>query len=151
METPTEKTVAALNSLIIINNDRYEGYKTAAEETDDVDLKLLFTRFSTQSKRFSNELQKLIPFTEEGPDKNETTTSGKLYRVWMDIKAAVTAKDRKSILSSCEFGEDVAKKTYEEVLEHPEDISSDLLTLIRKQKSEILEGHDHVKALRDSA
>jgi uncharacterized protein (TIGR02284 family) len=151
METLTEKTVTALNALIIINNDRYEGYKTASEETDDVDLKLLFTRFSTQSKRFSNELQKMIPFTEERPDKDETTVSGKFYRVWMDIKAALTAKDRKGILASCEFGEDVAKKTYDEVLDHPEDINSDLLSLIRKQRNELQEGHDHVKSLRDSA
>jgi hypothetical protein len=31
-----------LNTLIIINNDRIEGYETAAKETEEQDLKVLF-------------------------------------------------------------------------------------------------------------
>ena len=37
-----EKTIAALNSLIQINNDRFEGYDTAFRETEEQDLKTLF-------------------------------------------------------------------------------------------------------------
>lgn len=151
MKTVSEKKAKALSELVIINNDRYEGYKKAAEETTDSDLKALFTKFSTQSKGFSSELRSLIPFTEEAPDRDETTVSGKFYRAWMDVKSALTAKDRKAILSSCEFGEDVAKKTYDDVLDKPEDIPSDVLSLIKKQRSELQQGHDTVKALRDSA
>ena len=39
----TQKTATAVNDLIVINNDRYEGYKTAASETKDSDLKSMFT------------------------------------------------------------------------------------------------------------
>ena len=151
MQDLKEKTTTTLSSLIIINNDRYEGYKTAAEETDDADLKYLFARLAMQSKGFSSELRKLIPFTEEGPDRDETTISGKFYRVWMDIKSALTAKDRKGILASCEFGEDAAKKTYDDVLKNTENISSELLSIIRKQRVELQQEHDNVKALRDKA
>ena len=42
METITEKASKELKELIIINNDRYEGYRTAIEETEDIDLKVLF-------------------------------------------------------------------------------------------------------------
>jgi uncharacterized protein (TIGR02284 family) len=69
----------------------------------------------------------------------------------MDIKAGVTAKDRKAVLSSCEFGEDVAKKTYKEVLDNPEDIPTEAMNVIRRQNEEILKGHDTVKSMRDSA
>lgn len=31
----------------------------------------------------------------------------------MDVKAALTGKDRKAILNSCEYGEDIAKDSYE--------------------------------------
>jgi uncharacterized protein (TIGR02284 family) len=146
-----EKTTAALNSLIIINNDRYEGYKTAAEETKDGDLQALFHRLSTQSKGYSSELLMHVPFTEDAPDKDETTLSGKLYRVWMDVKSAVTAQDRKGILASCEYGEDVALKTYETVLNNPGNISPALIALIRKQKDELEIQHNHIKSLRDNA
>ena len=69
----------------------------------------------------------------------------------MDIKAAVTAKDRKAILSSCEFGEDVAKKHYEEVLSHSDGVPPEAMEVIRRQQTAILKGHDTVKNLRDSA
>jgi uncharacterized protein (TIGR02284 family) len=146
-----EKTTAALNGLIIINNDRYEGYKTAAEETTDGDLKALFTRLSTQSKGYSSELQMHVPFADDAPDRDETTLSGKFYRIWMDIRAALTAKDRKNILASCEFGEDVAQKAYDTVLKDPGSISPALIALIRKQKDELDIQHNHIKTLRDNA
>jgi uncharacterized protein (TIGR02284 family) len=67
MET---KTATTIKDLIVINNDRYEGYKTAAEETKDADLKSLFTEFSLQSKGFSQELRKFLPAGEEQPNSN---------------------------------------------------------------------------------
>src|SRR4051812_26936485 len=96
----TEK-ITAVNSLIEINNDRCEGYKRAAEETKEADLKELFTKFSKQSEGFAQDLKKFV--NPEDAKTDETTNSGKLFRVWMDLKAAVTDKDRKAILSSCEF------------------------------------------------
>lgn len=38
-----EKQIEVLNSLIIINNDRIEGYKTAGAEAKETDLKMLFS------------------------------------------------------------------------------------------------------------
>lgn len=149
MQSVHEKAHKALRALIRINNDRYEGYKTAAEETKDTDLKSIFNKLSLQSKGYSNDLQNLITYKEMAPETDETTLSGKLYRIWMDIKSAVTAKDRKAILASCEFGEDVARKTYEEVLDDPEDLTPEMLAVIRKQRSEIQQGHDTIKAMRD--
>jgi uncharacterized protein (TIGR02284 family) len=146
----TEKTATAINDLIIINNDRYEGYKKAAEETKDVDLKSLFTDFSNQSKGFSLDLRKFVPANEEKAESDETKNSGKLFRVWMDLKAAVTGNDRKAILSSCEFGEDRAKANYDAVLENTEDIPAEALSVITKQRAAIQKGHDTVKTLRDS-
>ena len=38
-----------LNSLIEINNNRVEGYKTARDETLQEDLKIIFTKFINTS------------------------------------------------------------------------------------------------------
>lgn len=146
-----EKSTEALTELIIINNDRYEGYQTAAQETDDADLKSLFSKCSMQSRGFAAELRTIVPSSEETPKRDETKLSGKFFRAWMDVKAALTGKNRKTILSSCETGEDVALKTYNDILESPEDLSAEVLTVIRKQKSELQQSHDLVKSLRDSA
>lgn len=150
MET-TEKTNTAVRDLIIINNDRTEGYKTAATETKEADLQALFNRLSEQSRGFASELKQFITDSDEMPKSDETKNTGKLYRVWMDVKAAITANDRKTVLSSCEFGEDRAKLTYNEVLEDTEGLSSNVVSIITRQKAELQKAHDEVKALRDSA
>jgi uncharacterized protein (TIGR02284 family) len=144
-------TSEVITDLIVINNDRYEGYKTAASEAKDADLKSLFNEFSLQSKGFADELRKFVGSADDQPKRDETKNTGKLYRAWMDMKAAVTANDRKAILSSCEFGEDTAKKHYQDAIENPEDVSSEAMTVIRKQNSEILKSHDKIKAMRDAA
>ena len=85
-----------------------------------------------------------------GEPAQGTTTSGKFYRAWMDIKAALTGKDRKAIISSCEFGEDVAKDTYKDVLHDLGNASESIRTVVQRQYSEIREAHDKIKMLRDS-
>ena len=151
METTIEKTADTLSDLIIINNDRYEGYQKAMEQTKDLDLKTLFTTFSLQSKANNASLRSLVPASEETPNRDETRLSGKFYRAWMDIKNALDSDNRKKILSSCEYGEDVAKKAYEDALSEMQKLSPAVAETIQKQYDDILKAHDEVKALRDSA
>jgi uncharacterized protein (TIGR02284 family) len=144
-----EKMIGILNDLIRINNDRVDGYDKAAKEakSGDADLQALFRRFAQESKQFASELKLLVK--ELGGDPAEdTTTSGKIYRVWMDFKAAITGKDRKAILASCEFGEDAAQKAYEKALES-DDLIPQVRDLILKQKSLLRQSHDMVKKFRD--
>jgi uncharacterized protein (TIGR02284 family) len=151
METITEKTTHALHDLIIINNDRYEGYQKAMELTKDVDLKDLFSKYSTQSKANNAELRSMVPASEEIPERDETRLSGKFYRVWMDVKNALVSNNRKEVLSSCEYGEDVAKKAYENALKDRSELTADVVAKIQNQYDELLLAHNQVKALRDSA
>lgn len=151
MKTVTEKSSKVLSDLIVINNDRYEGYRKASEEAKDADLKSLFSEYSLQSQKFGDELKPLVNDSNKLPKEDETKNTGKLYRVWMDVKNAMASNNRKSVLSSCEYGEDVAKKTYDDVLEHAEELSTEALTVIRRQRSELQASHDKIKAMRDSA
>lgn len=150
MKTTSEQKATALKELIIINNDRYEGYTKASEQVKDSDLKTLFTKLANDSKGFSDELQTHIPFSDDNPVRDETSFSGKVFRAWMSIKKALSTDDRKAVLASCEFGEDAAKKTYDSILDDPEGVTPELLQLIRTQRSSIQHGHDTVKQLRDS-
>jgi len=148
--TTQAKTSATLKDLIIINNDRYEGYKTAAQETKETDLKELFNSYSRQSSVFGQELREFIPAGEDEPKPDETKNTGKLFRAWMDLKAAVTSHDRHAILASCEFGEDATKRHYEDALENPQELSPEVLEIIRKQNGELKKAHARIKALRDT-
>lgn len=145
------KTVDALNELIEINNDRVEGYETASKETDSADLQSLFAELARTSHHNLSELRaevsRLGGKAEEG-----TRVTGKFFRAWMDVKAALTGNDRGAILSSCEFGEDKALEAYEHVFEnHTAVLNGEQLEMIRNQQSKLRADHDRVRGLRDAA
>ncbi|MFT5952215.1 MAG: hypothetical protein ACI9AU_000934 [Bacteroidia bacterium] len=144
-----EKTIEVLNTLITINDDRIEGYETAAQETEAQDLKVLFAKFSSTSQKCKNDL--VIEVTKlAGTPAEGTKTTGKFFRVWMDVKAALAGNDRKAILNSCEYGEDVAKETYEEALNNDsENLSTEQQTMIKAQHTLLAADHNKVKTMRD--
>ncbi|MBL0052573.1 MAG: PA2169 family four-helix-bundle protein [Bacteroidetes bacterium] len=145
-----EKQIEVLNTLITINNDRIEGYETAAKETEEQDLKTLFAKFAATSKKCHQELAAEVAQLD-GKVAEGTLISGKFFRVWMDVKAALTGKDRKAILNSCEYGEDEAVDTYTKALNFDaEHLSESQKAMIRAQKVMIKSQHDEVKHMRDS-
>jgi len=145
-----QKVVDALNNLVQINNDRIEGYERAAKETEDTDLKDLFNQMASKSHMMKSQLSSEV-VKRSGKPTESTTTSGKAFRVWMDFKAALTGKNRKAILSSCEFGEDAAQDTYEDALKDGTELPTEIVDMISNQKSQLREDHDRVKTMRDSA
>jgi uncharacterized protein (TIGR02284 family) len=144
----TEKAIDVLNSLIEINNDRIYGYETASKEVEETDLKMMFANATETSIRCKAQLVAEVK-NLGGKQTESTTTSGKIYRIWMDVKSAVTGKDRKMILDSCVFGEDAAIKTYEEALSNAEDLNSGQFMMIEGQLFSIKTDQDNLKKVLD--
>jgi uncharacterized protein (TIGR02284 family) len=149
METIKEKGLDTLRELIIVNNDRFEGYKTAANETNDANFKALFAELSLQSRRFSDELRKLIPPHEDAPGNDETKIFGDLYRSWMGMKNALTESNSQAILLSCEFSEDIIRKNYDDYIMDP-DVPGEVLALVKKQRSELDRSYDLLRSKKKS-
>jgi uncharacterized protein (TIGR02284 family) len=145
-----EELVSVLNDLIRINNDRVEGYVRAAKESkdSDVDLVAIFNEMADQSRKYASQLVQEVGRLG-GDAATNTTVSGKVYRVFMDLKAAITGKDRESILGSCEYGEDVAQRAYEAALESDAYMSTEIRQLISSQKTDLRASHDLIKKYRD--
>jgi uncharacterized protein (TIGR02284 family) len=146
-----ENVREVLNDLIKINHDRIEGYERAVDDTrdNDTDLKSMFNRMADESKQYAAELESEMR-KAGGDPADDTTVSGKIYRVWMDFKSAITGKARKSILESCEYGEDAAQKAYEEALKENADLPSDVRQIIVNQKAALKTSHDTIKRYRDT-
>ena len=70
----------------------------------------------------------------------------------MDVKSAFTKQDNLSVLSDCEYGEDVAKGSYRKALDDKELIWEDekIVGLLTNHLNGLKMAHDAVKALRDS-
>ncbi|MBN8642990.1 MAG: PA2169 family four-helix-bundle protein [Flavobacteriales bacterium] len=145
-----EKKIEVFNSLIVINNDRIEGYKTAEAEAQETDLKMLFSDMMETSVKNRKELVEEVKNLGGTPDEG-TRVTGKFFRVWMDVKAAFTGNDRKTILDSCEYGEDVILETYKKTLiQDHQDTNSSEQAMLNKQYSLLKSDHDKVKQLRDA-
>ena len=145
-----ENQVRILNDLILINNDRVVGYQKAMEElkTEDSDLKLLFQEKVNQSIEFKSELTKKIMETGHKVETG-TTNAGKIYRVWMDVKAFFGGSDRKVVLDNCEDGEDAALAAYNDALTS-EGLSTEARSLITNHHAALKVSHNRIKALRDA-
>jgi uncharacterized protein (TIGR02284 family) len=140
-----KKSIDVLNKLIEINNDTKAMKRP--QETEETELKLFCTCGRvTRNAELIDEVNQLGGDPVEG-----TKTSGKFFRAWMDVKSAITGKDRKAILNSCEYGEDVAVNTYKKVLENnTDDLTEDQLAMVEEHYDMIKADHDMVKSLRDS-
>jgi uncharacterized protein (TIGR02284 family) len=145
----TKETIEILNDLIQINNDRIEGYERAIKESqpEDEDLKVLYASMIAESHRIrialATEVQTMGAEVEQG-----TTTSGKIYRAWMDVKAVFTGHDRHAVLENCEAGEDAAQKAYRTALSS-DSLPAFIRELLVQQQDSLRESHDEIKALRD--
>jgi uncharacterized protein (TIGR02284 family) len=137
-----------LKELIVTNNDRFEGYKAAANKTDDNELKVLFNTYSLQSKQFSNDLTGFLSEEKYALKPGETKLSGKLFRVYMDVKSYLYDKNIRGILCSCEFGEKETKRRYDEVLHNSRDITNEALSVIRRQWIELQKAHFKIRIMQ---
>lgn len=144
-----KKTIEALNSLIVINNDRIEGYKTALESIHDYDLQLFFLDLIQTSVQCRKELIVEVEKLGGDPDTG-TRVSGKFFRAWMEVKAALSGNDRNAILNSCEYGEDVALETYKNILiQEVHEIDSLEQKLLNNQYALLKTDHDKVRKMRN--
>jgi len=147
-----EHQISALNDLIKINNDRVTGYQKAIEGTEDQKLKKLFAEYIEDSKKYNGDLSEHLHVLGGDP-ANGTTLAGKFYHTWIDVKAKFAKKDDVSILSDCEYGEDVANASYRNALDDKELIWKDdrIVSILSRHLKELKVSHDNIKALRDAA
>ncbi len=148
METKDSPTISLLNDLIRTNNDRIEGYEKAVKETEDTQLKSLFYSMEQESRKNKNELLTEV-IRLGGTPEESTSLSGKIFRVWMDFKSAITGKNRKVIISSCEHVEDVTLENYKEVM-HSGKLPAQYLTMVNEQYTALMQSKERIELMRET-
>lgn len=144
-----DKQTRILNDLILINNDRVTNYRKAEEELkkEDADLIQLFQEKVEQSNSFIDELTQKV--TEAGHKvESGTTNAGKIYHVWMDVKAFFGGFNRKIILDNCVVGEDAALSAYNDALSS-EGLSPEIRSLLTQHHADLIVSYNKVKALKE--
>jgi uncharacterized protein (TIGR02284 family) len=144
-----ENLIELLNDLIQINNDRVNGYQKAIDELKEDELNPIL------HKMIQNSRKNLLVLSEHvvklgGVTTNTTTVAGKIYRVWMDVKAVFTGHDAKSILASCVFGEEAAQTAYESALNSEDLKDIEITNMLKYQKANLSLDMEKVKSLSES-
>jgi uncharacterized protein (TIGR02284 family) len=137
---------AVLNDLVETSKDGERGFRKAAEDAHDAQLKTLFVSRADDCTRGARELQDLVQRLGGKPETGGSVT-GALHRGWTDVKSAVAGRDDHSILADCEKGEDVAKKHYHDALD--KDLPADVRIVVEQQYQGVLLNHDRIRDLRD--
>jgi uncharacterized protein (TIGR02284 family) len=144
MALRTDEIISTLNELIETCKDGERGFREAAEAIDEPRLRSLFDQYSQQRSEFARELQFEVTSLGGSPERSGSM-AGAMHRGWINLKSAVTGKDRKAIIAEAERGEDIAVKTYREALARG--LPDDLASIIERQYRRILEAHDTVRSL----
>ena len=130
--------ISDLKGLVNIINDGKEGYESAAEATDNPQLKALFTKYSAQRAGYAQELKNHIA-THGGDSANEDGgILGALHRTWIDVKQALSSKEDTAILEAVTTGEKAAIEKFDAALKNYVE-HADHIDLLQKQRTGIAE------------
>ena len=128
--------ISDLKGLINILNDGKEGYNSASETTEDLELKGLFLNFAVQRGLYADELKAHLAQHGGTSDNEEGGVLGALHRTWIDIKQAFSSKENSAILGAIETGEKAAIEKFEAAINDPA-THADHIVLLQKQLSGI--------------
>lgn len=133
---------SAVNHLLEICNERREGYRKAAENVKDSSLKMLFEKYAQQSQKFAEEL---TPFSDKNdPSEAGTRIISDTWRVWMDMKSALTNGGREALVEASITGEQAAIRNYEDALED-NDLPVNVRSIVERQLSAIKSAYQDIK------
>jgi uncharacterized protein (TIGR02284 family) len=142
------KSIEVLNTLIEINNERLDGYKTASKGTYESDLIILFFEFQQKSKKNKTEL--IAEIKKLGGElRRKKRKKSLLHILWIDFKTALENKDREDLLSTCECDDYKTFRSYRTILKDNFDVlNKELLTKLKAQEHAIELDYDKIKVLR---
>ncbi|MFN6944798.1 MAG: PA2169 family four-helix-bundle protein, partial [Cytophagaceae bacterium] len=141
-----KEVVSTVNDLIEVCNERIQGYRTASKDVKDRELSSLFEQYARQTEDF---IKELVPYSDEtNPEEIGTRFVGNTFKMWMDLKAAITNGGKEAMLGACVTGEDAAIRSYENNLE--ENLPNEVRNIIVKQLGEIKSAFANIKAKKDA-
>jgi uncharacterized protein (TIGR02284 family) len=127
--------------------DGQRGFADIGEHLKDETLKRYFLAESLKRANFRAELENELHRAGMADVKESGSTAGALHRTWGDIKAKLGGGDH-TLLETAEAGEDVAKKAYQDALDH--DLPIPIRQLLTEQQAHVINSHDYVKSHRDA-
>lgn len=145
------KTISVLNDLLIVTNDRLEGYEKVEGKVWEMNHSLQndYEHMTSRTKMMKNQIINLI--TDRGGKVNDSTSiSGSIHKTWIDIKNSFLINNlQESTLESVLFGEDAAIKAYQEALDSG-DMDTESTEIISEQLKDIKDYSQQFKGILEN-
>jgi uncharacterized protein (TIGR02284 family) len=138
--------LAVIKTLTSTLNDSINGYRDAADNVDNPDLRSLFTDFAGKREAAATELKAEVRRLGGEPDEDGSALGG-LHQSWLDLKAAVTGRDDKAVINEVERGEDYLKEKFEAALDS-DTLTGDSRMVVHNAFRSVREGHDRMSSLK---
>jgi len=143
-----KEIISTLNGLIETLKDGQEGYKQSASGVDDPQLKTLFDTLSLQRSKFAGELQNEVVNMGDPDPEDASSMTGSMHRAWINLKSAVTNRDRHAILAEAERREDSAVAAYKDAM--TTNLPAPVREIVARQQTQVKAAHDKIRNLRDA-
>ena len=140
--------ITTLNSLTATLIDSVTGFRDAAENTDDPQLRQLFLGWAERREQAAEELRSLV--SRLGGDPRESgSLLGQSHQRFLDLKAALTGRDREAILNEVDRGEDYLKEKFATALSSGE-LAGENRAVVEQVNQVVGQGHDEMSRLKHS-
>jgi uncharacterized protein (TIGR02284 family) len=146
MQAGQDHAVKVLNSLIETTLDSANGYKEAAENIKDAELRTMFAKRAERRREIAGQLQAEVR-SFGGEPEDDQSMMGKMHNKFVDLKTAMGADSNKSVIDEVERGEDVIKGKYEHALKD-DDLPAQSRELVSRAFATIRADHDEISAMK---
>lgn len=147
MNHPNAHDIKVLNGLIETTLDSADGYRQAAEETEEPRYRGLFEQRSAERRQVVDDLSAAVRGLG-GDAEPHGSILAKAHRAFLDVKHALLRNDD-SVIGSINTGEGVIAERFERALDD-RDISATTRETIRRAYASIKAGHDQMEGLKHS-
>lgn len=136
-----------LNTLLERTYDAEKGFKKAAENVKDANLKSYFERKAQERYDFGHQLKSEIKSFGQDIEK-DGSVAGTAHRAWMDVKALFSSDDEESMLEEAIRGEEKALSDYDDILDETS-LPLSTKNILEEQRAQIAAGLSNIKQLED--
>jgi uncharacterized protein (TIGR02284 family) len=138
--------ISTLNTLISTLIDSVTGYEDAASNSDAGRFQQMFRERAGERQRVVEDLRSEVRRLGGNPE-DDGSFMGKTHQRFLDLKAAITGRDEKSIIDEVERGEDYLKEKFETAL-NSGTLSGESRAAVERAYQSVRSGHDQMSALK---
>ena len=139
-----KSTADIINDLLQVLKSGEEGFRKATEAARDPDLKSVLTKFANEHAEMAADILRSV-----SADATEKPTRTSSIIAGMDLKTSLTSGDDFTILAECERSENRTVEMFKRALD--QDLPKDLSRALTSQSLRLLQGHEKLRELRNTA